>query len=141
VAADPERPQRVARLAVNIAMALQVGEPQLSDVEQAAQLFAGPAFAHAADGGEPDLPIVTAAGALALAAHEHYDGTGRPHGLRGDSIPMAGRIIRAAAAFDDLLHRDAVASPIHALAILSGARAREFDPLVLGALRTLHAAK
>jgi len=139
---DPERAQRITRLAVNIAMVLQVGEPQLSDVEQAAQLFVSPPFAHAFDGGGSDLPLVTAAGALALAAHEHYDGTGRPHGLRGDAIPLAARIIRAAAAFDDLLHGEtADSSSGRAIALLSDVRGHEFDPLVIGALRLLHSVK
>ena len=33
-------------------------------------------------------------------AHEHFDGSGYPEGLRGDAIPLASRIIAVADAFD-----------------------------------------
>lgn len=138
---DPERAQRVVRLAVNIAMTLQVGEPQLSDIEEAAQLSVSPPFERAFDGDGAELPILTTAGALALAAHERYDGTGRPHGLRGDAIPLAARIIRAAAAFDDLVQGGTVDSPGRAVVVLWELRGHEFDPLVIGALRALHPVK
>ncbi len=36
--------------------------------------------------------------------HEHYDGTGLPKGLKGDEIPLGGRIICAANIFDEFLN-------------------------------------
>ena len=37
--------------------------------------------------------------------HERYDGTGYPHGLVGDEIPLGARIILVADAFDSMLTR------------------------------------
>ena len=36
---SPDRMHRLAKLAVDLAMTLQIGEPQLSDIEQAALLY------------------------------------------------------------------------------------------------------
>jgi putative two-component system response regulator len=39
---------------------------------------------------------------IALAHHEKYDGTGYPYGLKGENIPIYGRIIAVADVFDAL---------------------------------------
>ncbi len=39
---------------------------------------------------------------LILHHHENYDGTGYPHGLKGESIPLGARIIGVADAFDSM---------------------------------------
>lgn len=39
---------------------------------------------------------------IALTHHEKYDGTGYPHGLQGEAIPMCGRIVALADVFDAL---------------------------------------
>jgi putative two-component system response regulator len=41
---------------------------------------------------------------IALTHHERWDGSGYPHGLRGDEIPMCGRIVAVADVFDALTH-------------------------------------
>jgi putative two-component system response regulator len=40
---------------------------------------------------------------IALTHHEHWDGGGYPAGLRGDEIPLAGRICAVCDVFDALL--------------------------------------
>lgn len=40
--------------------------------------------------------------AIAISHHEQWDGTGYPRGLKGESIPLAGRIVCAADVFDTL---------------------------------------
>lgn len=43
---------------------------------------------------------------IALSHHERYDGTGYPNGLRGEDIPLSGRIVAVADTLDALLsHR------------------------------------
>jgi putative two-component system response regulator len=57
-----------------------------------------------------DMLAGTSSGLLALARdialthHERWDGSGYPAGLRGDEIPLAGRIVALADVFDALTH-------------------------------------
>jgi putative two-component system response regulator len=86
-----------------------------------------------------NVPYLTAANRIAIATHEKYDGTGFPHGLVGESIPLEARIIAVANAYDELVsgaHGEA-ATPDLALEIMAMERATEFDPVVLGALKML----
>jgi putative two-component system response regulator len=41
---------------------------------------------------------------IALTHHERWDGSGYPHGLSGDDIPLPGRIVALADVFDALTH-------------------------------------
>ena len=50
------------------------------------------------DGSE--FPIVKASAQIALTHHEKYDGTGYPKGLKGEEIPLYGRIVAVADHFD-----------------------------------------
>lgn len=45
-------------------------------------------------------PIVMASAQIALTHHEKYDGTGYPEGLKGEEIPLYGRIVSVADYFD-----------------------------------------
>lgn len=51
-------------------------------------------------GGE--TPLMRTAEAIALTHHERWDGTGYPNGLKGEQIPLCGRIVAIADAFDAL---------------------------------------
>lgn len=68
--------------------------------------------------------------------HEHYDGNGYPHGLRGAGIPLAARIIMVTDTVDAMLsdrpYRSAlsVGEVAAELRRLSG---RQFDPVVVSA--------
>ncbi len=46
--------------------------------------------------------VLQAAAVIALSHHEKFDGTGYPHGVFGDSIPLFGRIVAVADVFDAL---------------------------------------
>lgn len=46
--------------------------------------------------------IIQAGAAIALAHHEKYDGSGYPQGLKGEAIPLFGRIVAVADVFDAL---------------------------------------
>jgi putative nucleotidyltransferase with HDIG domain len=72
--------------------------------------------------------------------HERYDGAGYPRGLKGESIPVVGRIVGAADLVESLIDQT---SPLLARRNfgywLNGLRDKECDPEVIDALRTLGA--
>ena len=156
---------RVAKLAVDLAMALQISEPQLSDIERAAllhnlgrlampdELLSRPSSTlSAAERARlrsyplhgyamlKNVPFLAGANRVAIAAHERYDGTGFPHGLKGDAIPLGARIVCVANAYDELISGvgQPPEQPPRAVDILSTDRKSEFDPLVIDALWMLH---
>ncbi len=49
-----------------------------------------------------DSAFLKMAETIAISHHEKYDGTGYPNGLKGDSIPLVGRIAAVADVFDAL---------------------------------------
>jgi putative two-component system response regulator len=159
--------RRVAHLAVNLAMTLQIGEPQLSEIERAALLhnlgrlalpdglLTRPESTLSAEERArfqsyplhgfamlKNVPYLTAANRIAVATHEKFDGSGFPQGLVGESIPLEARIIAVANAYDELVSGayGAPADPDDALDLMTTDRATEFDPNVLGALRILQPA-
>jgi putative two-component system response regulator len=76
---------------------------------------------------------------IALTHHEHWDGGGY-HGMRGKSIPLAGRLTCVADVFDALTHdrpyRPAL-SIDSTLQYLRDGRGAQFDPTVLDAFLRL----
>jgi len=52
--------------------------------------------------GQHKNPLLQAARDVALTHHEKWDGTGYPQGLRGEDIPLLGRIVAIADVFDAL---------------------------------------
>jgi response regulator RpfG family c-di-GMP phosphodiesterase len=47
-------------------------------------------------------PVFRLAADIAVSHHENWDGSGYPHGLRGEDIPIAGRVTALADVFDAL---------------------------------------
>jgi putative two-component system response regulator len=79
-------------------------------------------------------PLLLMAEQIALTHHERWDGQGYPHGLRGEQIPLAGRIVAVADVFDALTHERPYkrAWPVpEALAEVLRQPGRQFDPDVL----------
>jgi putative two-component system response regulator len=82
-------------------------------------------------------PILRMAEEIALTHHERWDGAGYPNGLKGDEIPLSGRIVAVADVFDSLSHVRPYkrAWPAReALAELQEHAGRQFDPAVVEAL-------
>lgn len=78
-----------------------------------------------------DLSFLRFARDIALTHHERWDGTGYPHGLRGDAIPLAGRLMAIADVYDALIS-ERVYKPAfpHEVAVheISSGRGSHFDP-------------
>jgi putative two-component system response regulator len=74
---------------------------------------------------------------IALSHHERWDGQGYPHGLAGDTIPLAGRIVAVADVFDALTHDrpyKAAWTVRDALGEIEACAGSQFDPAVVEAL-------
>ncbi len=74
--------------------------------------------------------------AYILAHHERFDGSGYPHGRRGEEIPLAARILCVADVYEaitaDRIYRPAMSVP-EAERIMREGRGSMFDPAVLDA--------
>jgi putative two-component system response regulator len=88
--------------------------------------------------GEHDDPLLKLARILALTHHEHWDGTGYPHGLKGDAIPWAGRVMAIVDSFEAMtstqFFRGALAVDAAAEDIVRQA-GRKYDPKIVEAFR------
>jgi putative two-component system response regulator len=80
------------------------------------------------------VELLDLAALMALTHHERIDGTGYPAGLRGDEIPLEGRITAIADVFDALtsnrIYRPAF-QPDEARTMMLGARGTHFDAELL----------
>ncbi len=68
--------------------------------------------------------------------HERYDGSGYPHGLRGEEIPLAARIVQVADAFDAMTRGRSYChaiSLVEGLEVLNRNTGTQFDPEVVWA--------
>lgn len=84
---------------------------------------------------------LTAAAAIVLAHHERYDGTGYPHRLEGDDIPLGARICAVADCFDMLTaagysYRRPI-SVSEAWTYIRSQEGRHFDPVVVDAFLSI----
>jgi putative two-component system response regulator len=82
-------------------------------------------------------PILQFAEEIALTHHERWDGGGYPNGLRGEEIPLSGRIVAAADVFDSLTHVRPYKQAWTVQETMAEIRAeagRHFDPRVVEAL-------
>lgn len=91
--------------------------------------------AHLLTGGQSEL--VRLAETIARSHHERWDGTGYPEGLEAEAIPLAGRIVAVADAFDAMTHvrpyRSALSLEEALSEILQG-RGGQFAPEVADAM-------
>jgi HD-GYP domain-containing protein (c-di-GMP phosphodiesterase class II) len=85
--------------------------------------------------GSPN-PLIQMAEAIAISHHERWDGGGYPMGLKGEEIPLAGRICAIVDVYDALLskrrYKDAWA-PADVLAEIARASGTHFDPKLVDA--------
>lgn len=85
------------------------------------------------------LPLFALAAEIALHHRERWDGNGYPHGLRGEEIPMAARIVAVVDCFDALTmphsYRPARADD-RALAMLAEQSGTAFDPTIVATFMT-----
>lgn len=84
--------------------------------------------------GRSRIPLFQLAAEVALTHHERFDGAGYPSGLRGEAIPLSGRIVTVVDYFDaltmDRVYRPAMPFDV-ALGMLVEQRGAAFDPRIV----------
>ena len=89
-------------------------------------------------------PYYKIARMIARSHHERWDGTGYPDGLKGESIPLAARVVTVADVYDALTHERSYkpAWPVEkAIAEMKSLSGKLFDPKVLNAFLKIHRGK
>ena len=92
-----------------------------------------------------DSPYLRMGREIALSHHEKWDGSGYPHGLSGEEIPLSARIMSIADVYDALRSRRCYKLPMdHATAVSivrngdGRTSPRHFDPRILSAFVACH---
>jgi response regulator RpfG family c-di-GMP phosphodiesterase len=78
---------------------------------------------------------------IAYTHHEKWDGTGYPQGLKGDEIPIVGRIMAIADVYDALISRRPYKKPFtHEAAcdIIVAGDGTAFDPNIIKIFSEIH---
>jgi putative two-component system response regulator len=95
---------------------------------------------HAAIGGrilaDSGCELIQIGATIAASHHERWDGSGYPRGLKGEAIPIEGRVVAVADVFDALTTKRPYKEAMPLLAArqyLSDKKGREFDPACVDA--------
>ena len=86
--------------------------------------------------GEHKYALHEQARIMALSHHERWDGGGYPRKLRGDEIPVAGRIMAVADAFESMTATQRYRSPVSLIEAgrrITAESGKQFDPAVVAA--------
>ena len=88
-----------------------------------------------------DTSFLRLAGDMAFSHHEHWDGKGYPKGLKGEEIPLCGRIMAIADVYDAVIsgrpYKEAL-SHEKAVEIILAGRGSQFDPQLVDAFGEIH---
>ncbi len=92
--------------------------------------------------GAADDELLAIAKDLVRTHHERWDGNGYPQGLRGEAIPIPGRLMAVVDAYDALVghrvYRDALPHD-EAVAAIRAGRGSRFDPVIVDAFLAVEA--
>ena len=94
------------------------------------------------DAGAIDDEILTMAKDIVYTHHERWDGTGYPQGLRGNDIPIVGRVMALVDVYDAMMTRRPYQAPLThdaAVKIIGAGRGTHFDPDVVDAFMSISA--
>ncbi|MCG6952787.1 MAG: HD domain-containing protein, partial [Betaproteobacteria bacterium] len=83
-------------------------------------------------------PLLATARAVALTHHERWDGNGYPKGLKGDQIPLVGRIVAVADSFEAMTATQRRRQPMsvdEAAKVIVSEAGKQFDPAIVEAFK------
>ncbi len=92
--------------------------------------------------GVHDNEVLALAKDIVFTHHERWDGSGYPQGLRGEAIPIPGRLVAVVDTYDALVARRAYKEAMphdEAIAIIREGRGTHFDPAIVDAFLDCHA--
>jgi response regulator RpfG family c-di-GMP phosphodiesterase len=101
----------------------------------------GKAVIDAAQAKLADTSFLKLAGEMAFSHHEHWDGKGYPTGLKGEEIPLSGRIMAIADVYDALISGRSYKGGLpheEAVEIMMAGRGTQFDPQLIDAFVEIH---
>jgi PAS domain S-box-containing protein/putative nucleotidyltransferase with HDIG domain len=126
----------IGKIAVSDAILLKPGKLTPNEYEQMKRH----AEAGAAILSNSESPVLQMAEQISVAHHEWWDGSGYPHSLQGEAIPLPARIVAVVDVFDALTHERPYkrAWPLEdALSEIQRLRGCQFDPAVVDAFLNL----
>jgi len=92
--------------------------------------------------GRANTSFLSAAKEMVYTHHEKWDGTGYPRGLKGEEIPLSGRIMAIVDSYDALIstrvYNKSALSHGDAVMIISWSRGLKFDPDLVDAFIEIH---
>ena len=90
--------------------------------------------------GKHESPLLATAHQMAISHHERWDGKGYPRGLAGESIPLVGRILAIADAYEAMTATQRHRTPFHThkaeRQIIEGS-GTQFDPELVNAFKNV----
>lgn len=127
----------IGKVAVRDVVLLKPGKLTEAEFEEMKQhVIYGSKALEVASGEHGASSFLKLARELILGHHERWDGKGYPHGLRGEDIPLPGRLMAIADVYDALISRR-VYKPAFphdkAVALIAEGRGTQFDPVILDA--------
>ena len=127
----------VGKIGISDAILLKPGKLSPEEWEQMKMhtLYGAEIFADEND------PMLQMAKNIALTHHEKWDGSGYPYGLKGEEIPLEGRIVAIADVLDALMSKRPYKEAWtleESLAYIEKSAGTHFDPNLVPLLKTLH---
>lgn len=110
--------------------------PEEFDIMKTHTTLGRDAIVHAEQTLGTEVAFLSMAKEIAYSHQEKWDGSGYPLGLRGEAIPISGRLMAVADVYDALISRRIYKQPMpheQAVEIIQQASARHFDPAVVDA--------
>lgn len=128
----------VGKIGISDAILLKPGKltPEEWEKMKLHTVYGGEIFAEDSD------PMLQMAKTIALTHHEKWDGSGYPHGLKGEAIPLEGRIVAIADVLDALMSKRPYKEAWRleeSLAYIQNSSGTHFDPNLVPLLENLNA--